>query len=64
MPIKKETFLHISKKPTFYIDTRTLPVFSTPPSILFVDLNLAPGETKKCKAIWKKKEAKALMDIN
>ncbi|KAL7320014.1 Golgi membrane exchange factor (Ric1p-Rgp1p) subunit [Mucor circinelloides] len=29
------------------LDTRTLPVFSTPPSILFVDLNLAPGETKK-----------------
>ncbi|SAM02517.1 hypothetical protein [Absidia glauca] len=29
------------------IDTRTTPVFSTPPSILFVDLDLAPGETKK-----------------
>ncbi|KAK4516625.1 uncharacterized protein ATC70_011601 [Mucor velutinosus] len=29
------------------LDTRTLPVFSTPPSILFVDLNIAPGETKK-----------------
>ncbi|KAI8372577.1 Rgp1-domain-containing protein [Choanephora cucurbitarum] len=29
------------------LDTRTLPVFSTPPSILFVDLDLAPGETKK-----------------
>ncbi|RCH84109.1 hypothetical protein CU098_005804, partial [Rhizopus stolonifer] len=28
-------------------NTRTLPVFSTPPSILFVDLDLAPGETKK-----------------
>jgi hypothetical protein len=31
------------------IDARTLPVFSTPPSILFVDLDLSPGETKKCK---------------
>lgn len=31
------------------VDARTLPVFSTPPSILFVDLDLAPGETKKCK---------------
>ncbi|KAI9497852.1 Rgp1-domain-containing protein [Zychaea mexicana] len=29
------------------IDTRTTPVISTPPSILFVDLDLAPGETKK-----------------
>ncbi|KAI7897201.1 reduced growth phenotype protein 1 [Mucor mucedo] len=29
------------------LDARTLPVFSTPPSILFVDLDLAPGETKK-----------------
>ncbi|KAI9019984.1 Rgp1-domain-containing protein [Phycomyces nitens] len=29
------------------IDTRTTPVFSTPPSVLFVDLDLAPGETKK-----------------
>lgn len=29
-------------------DTRTTPVISTPPSILFVDLDLAPGETKKC----------------
>ncbi|KAG0177133.1 hypothetical protein DFQ29_005196 [Apophysomyces sp. BC1021] len=29
------------------IDTRTTPVFSTPPSILFVDLELTPGETKK-----------------
>ncbi|KAI9319707.1 Rgp1-domain-containing protein [Dichotomocladium elegans] len=28
-------------------DTRTTPVISTPPSILFVDLDLAPGETKK-----------------
>lgn len=33
----------------FFLDARTLPVFSTPPSILFVDLDLAPGETKKCK---------------
>lgn len=24
-------------------------MFSTPPSILFVDLNLSPGETVKCK---------------
>ncbi|KAI9487640.1 MAG: Rgp1-domain-containing protein [Benjaminiella poitrasii] len=30
-----------------HLDTRTLPVFSIPPSILFVDLDLAPGETKK-----------------
>ncbi|KAF7728895.1 hypothetical protein EC973_005290 [Apophysomyces ossiformis] len=29
------------------IDTRTTPVFSTPPSILFVDLDLTPGETRK-----------------
>ncbi|ORX49180.1 Rgp1-domain-containing protein [Hesseltinella vesiculosa] len=29
------------------LDTRTTPVFSTPPSILFVDLDLAPGESKK-----------------
>ncbi|GAA5798974.1 hypothetical protein HPULCUR_004383 [Helicostylum pulchrum] len=29
------------------LDARTLPIFSTPPSILFVDLDLAPGETKK-----------------
>ncbi|KAI8344340.1 Rgp1-domain-containing protein [Chlamydoabsidia padenii] len=28
-------------------DTRSTPVFSTPPSILFVDLDLTPGETKK-----------------
>ncbi|KAI8084935.1 Rgp1-domain-containing protein [Halteromyces radiatus] len=34
-------------KPDSKIDTRTTPVFSTPPSILFVDLDLAPGETKK-----------------
>lgn len=27
----------------------TMPVFSTPPSILFVDLNLSPGETVTCK---------------
>lgn len=32
------------------VDTRTTPVISTPPSILFVDLDLAPGETKKCKS--------------
>ncbi|KAI9282755.1 Rgp1-domain-containing protein [Sporodiniella umbellata] len=29
------------------MDTHTLPVFSTTPSILFVDLNLEPGETKQ-----------------
>ncbi|KAI8886787.1 Rgp1-domain-containing protein [Backusella circina FSU 941] len=28
-------------------DSNTTPVFSTPPSVLFVDLNLAPGETVK-----------------
>lgn len=28
---------------------RLFPVFSTPPSILFVDLNLAPGESCSCK---------------
>lgn len=27
-------------------DDRAIPVYSTPPSILFVDLNLAPGESK------------------
>ncbi|CAG8459151.1 7344_t:CDS:2 [Ambispora gerdemannii] len=27
-------------------DNKTVPVFSTPPSILFVDLHLAPGETR------------------
>ncbi len=30
------------------LDERSFPVFSTPPSILFVDLQLAPGETKTC----------------
>jgi len=35
----------------FKIDTRTLPVFSTSPSILFIDLDLEPGETKQCKII-------------
>lgn len=34
-----------------YTESRTTPVFSTPPSILFVDLNLAPGETVKCNKI-------------
>ncbi|KAI8391357.1 Rgp1-domain-containing protein [Radiomyces spectabilis] len=29
------------------LGARSTPVFSTPPSILFVDLDLAPGETKK-----------------
>lgn len=34
----------------------TMPVFSTPPSILFVDLNLSPGETVTCKqSIWESK---------
>lgn len=32
-----------------FIESCTTPVYSTPPSILFVDLNLAPGETVKCK---------------
>ncbi|KAG1607339.1 hypothetical protein G6F46_012369 [Rhizopus delemar] len=30
-----------------FMDTRTLPVFSTSPSILFIDLDLEPGETKQ-----------------
>lgn len=30
-----------------FMDTRTLPVFSTAPSILFIDLDLEPGETKQ-----------------
>jgi hypothetical protein len=32
----------------FYLDSKSIPVFSTPPSILFCDLHLAPGELRTC----------------
>lgn len=31
-----------------YLDSKSIPVFSTPPSILFCDLHLAPGELRTC----------------
>lgn len=46
------------------IDARTLPVFSTPPSILFVDLDLAPGETKKCKSSYYAINMKSIRVLN
>lgn len=44
--------MNITFKDTYlFVDARTLPVFSTAPSILFVDLDLEPGETKQCKLV-------------
>ncbi|GAA5795064.1 hypothetical protein HPULCUR_000415 [Helicostylum pulchrum] len=54
-PLKKKAMYHpfgissgggmLTASSLSKIESRTVPVFSTPPSILFVDLNLSPGET-------------------
>ncbi|KAI8878852.1 Rgp1-domain-containing protein [Backusella circina FSU 941] len=45
--IAETLFFFFFNKCVSFLDGRTFPIFSTPPSILFVDLNIAPGETKK-----------------